>query len=543
MPTANANSGQAEVHRALTRGGIAFISNSALTSILGVVYWLAAAHVMGQAELGRGSSLLSALLTVSALAQLNYTRTLPGLLPKASNNATRLLVQVYMRVMIVSFILGLSFAIITPLVSSKFGYLTGIPAFALLFAISVPIYSIFSLEDSVLATVRRTAIIPFENAIYGVLKLVPLFIPAFLRTMPTGTVILASWVLPLLFLVIPINIYLFRRAVPQAAYAFPDDVASEEGKLVRYDFAGYLFWLLGTVPLPVLAVTFLGPYRTAAFSVPFTIVTAIDVLSLNLGNQLTAEMSRTRGEFRAPTKLFVWRAWGVIALISAGLIVMAPYVLDLFGAQYRSAGTTVFRVLMLAALPRSILFFSIATARARGVAANAQLSGPVILALQATTCILTLAISLLTMPAHGILGIAFGWTIASFIGAFIAVIGVTPPVPRMVSKGDGKHRKMPQARTGLQRRTRQTQVRGKRLNWGRGSHFADPETRPWYPDDRRNEPEIVTPLGEPPTLQWHLPLARQDDRMLRHESYDESGLSRYEEGVSPWKTLEMRRPR
>ena len=63
---------------------------------------------------------------------------------------------------------------------------------------------------------------------------------------------------------------------------------------------------------------------------------------------------------------------------------MAPYVLDLFGAQYRSAGTTVFRVLMLAALPRCIMFLSIAAARARGGAANKSRSGPIILLLRAT---------------------------------------------------------------------------------------------------------------------------------------------------------------
>ena len=62
------------------------------------------------------------------------------------------------------------------------------------------------------------------------------------------------------------------------------------------DFAGYLFFLLGTLPLPVVAVIVLGPVSTAAFYIPFTVVTAFDVLTLNLGNQLTAEMSRKRGE-------------------------------------------------------------------------------------------------------------------------------------------------------------------------------------------------------------------------------------------------------
>ena len=95
MASVNVASGQTEAHRALTRGGIALVSNSALTSILGLVYWLAAAHLMGRADLGTGSSLLSALFLISALAQLNYARALPGLLPGARGGATRLLARAY----------------------------------------------------------------------------------------------------------------------------------------------------------------------------------------------------------------------------------------------------------------------------------------------------------------------------------------------------------------------------------------------------------------------------------------------------------------
>jgi O-antigen/teichoic acid export membrane protein len=183
-----------------------------------------------------------------------------------------------------------------------------------------------------------------------------------------------------------------------------------------------------------VAVIVLGPVSTAVFYIAFTIATAIDVLSLNLGNQLTAEMSRARGEFRDPAILFVWRVWGAIAALSLGMIALAPYVLDIFGAQYRSAGTTVFRVLLLAAVPRSILFLSIAATRAKAAAANDRRSGPIILLLQATTCILTWVISLLTMHFWGILGMALGWTIASTIGATIAIVTVRPPVLSVLAR-------------------------------------------------------------------------------------------------------------
>src|SRR5262249_49994037 len=156
------------------------------TSALGVAYWLVAAHLMTRADLGRGSSLLSVLLTVSALAQLNYVRTLPGLLPRAQAGATRFLAKAYIHVIVVSIVLGLAFSSIAPHVGKGFAYLLAIPAFVLLFSISVPIYSVFSLEDAVLATVRRAEIIPFENAAYGIAKLALLIVLPLTVALPTG---------------------------------------------------------------------------------------------------------------------------------------------------------------------------------------------------------------------------------------------------------------------------------------------------------------------------------------------------------------------
>ena len=364
--------------------------------------------------------------------------------------------------MILSVALGLSFAIIAPLITSKFNYVNALLAFTLIFALSVPLYSIFCLEDSVLATVRRAVIIPFENSTWSVLKIMLLFALVFYHSMPKSLAIVASWMLPLVFIITPINIYLFRRGVPQAVGTFPENLAKNEGTWVRYDFIGYLFWLLGTLPLPFVAVIVLGPVSTAAFYIPFTIVASIDVLSLNLGYQLTAEMSRTQGEFRDPTILFARRVWAAIAALSFGMIALAPYVLDLFGAQYRSAGTTVFRVLMLGALPRSIMFLCIAAMRARAAAASYRLGGPIILLLQATTCILTLAISLLAMRLQGILGMALGWTIASTVGAAIAIVTVRPPILKMLTKRNGRHRNKPQYLAGLQRSVRGAWLRGSR---------------------------------------------------------------------------------
>lgn len=430
--------GHLEAHRALTRGGVAFISSSVLTTLSGLGYWLIAAHMMSRSDLGRGSSLLSALLTVSAIAQLNYARALPGLLPRARTDARRMLAVAYARVICASLILGLGFALIAPRVDRQFHYVLSFPFFAILFAIAVPLLSLFTLEDAVLATVRRSVIVPFENASFGILKLLLLPALVVIGMRPLSFLIAISWVTPLIIIVVPLNIYLFARAVPQAAATFPSSMP-KEGTWVRYDFAGYLFWLLGTLPLPVLTITILGPTRSAAFYVPFSIATAIEVMILNLGNTLTSEMSRTRGRFSPPTAIFVWRIWVLLGLLSICLIAIAPYVLALFGSQYEAAGTSIFRVLMVAIVPRSVLFFCIAATRARTAAGRGRNSGVIILVLQAVTCLGTLGFGLIAMRSMGSLGMALGFTLASTLAAAIAVFYVRPPSFRSAFRPDVSH--------------------------------------------------------------------------------------------------------
>ena len=84
--------------------------NGGLTAALGVVYWLVAARAFSQADVGRGSTLVAALWTVSGLAQLNYARSLSGLVPKAGSQVVNMLTRVYLRVGLASVVGGLAFA-------------------------------------------------------------------------------------------------------------------------------------------------------------------------------------------------------------------------------------------------------------------------------------------------------------------------------------------------------------------------------------------------------------------------------------------------
>lgn len=403
--------GQAQVIRSLTRGGVALMANSALTALFGVLFWLIAARLLTATTVGRGSALVSALVTVSALSQLNYARSLSRLLPLA-DRPRKLLAGVYGITVAISLAVGLVSAYLLPQFSAEFSFMRGDLLLVACFTGSVAVWSIFNLEDAALTSVRRATIMPFENGAYGVLKLACLV--ALWRAGYRGSLaIFVSWILPLVAVVIPVNLYLFLRGVPATGLPMVER-QSRAPVWLRYDFAGYLLWLAGTLPLPVLVLTLVGPVRSASFYVSFTIAQAIDILSLNLGNTLTAELSRNGGVLTSATKSYLVRVWTAVGVLSALIFLTAPEVLQVFGDKYRIGGTIVLRTLMLATLPRSVLFIGIAIQRARE-------KGPSILMLQAIASVGTLSLGLVLTRSLGAEGTALAWATASIVAGLVTV--------------------------------------------------------------------------------------------------------------------------
>jgi O-antigen/teichoic acid export membrane protein len=392
------------------------LANSALTALFGVLFWLVAARLLSQTAVGRGSALVSALLIVSALCQLNYARSLSRLIPQA-RRPRQLLASVYGITVAISIAIGFAAAFVLPRISPVFASLRGDVFFIACFTVSVGIWSIFNLEDAALTSVRRATIMPFENGAYGFLKLVCIF-GLWRFGYRGGIAIFVAWILPLVVVVIPVNLYLFLRAVPASAVpkAVPE---SRSQPWLRYDFAGYMLWLAGTLPLPLLVLLIVGPAESAIFYVCFTIAQAIDILSLNLGNSLTAELSRTGGVLTEATKSFLVRVWMAVAVLSALIFVAAPEVLQVFGDKYRAGGTLILRTFMVAALCRSVLFMGIAILRSRG-------DGRSILLLQSVAALGTLSLGLILTNLLGAVGTSLAWAAASCLAACVAVLLLRP---------------------------------------------------------------------------------------------------------------------
>src|SRR4051794_34525093 len=66
-----------------SRNAYALILNTGVTGALGVVFWFLAARYYSDADVGRGSALISAMTLLASIVGINLTGTLSHFLPRA----------------------------------------------------------------------------------------------------------------------------------------------------------------------------------------------------------------------------------------------------------------------------------------------------------------------------------------------------------------------------------------------------------------------------------------------------------------------------
>ena len=349
-----------ELAQPLFLNAYALMLNTVVNSGLGLLYWLVAAHTYSDADVGRGNALVSLMLLVSSLTQLNFSGALVRFLPRSGTTSRRLLLTAY----------GLSsaFAVVGTTAVMAYCHLARDPGdplyvsapFAVWFVVSTTAWSLFNLQDSALTGLRASAWIPLENGIYGLVKLVLLVIVA--QTSMTDGVF-TSWTLPVVALVVPVNLLIFRRVLPRHV----QETAAEQqppsrALLTRYmagDYAGSVFRQLSSTFLPVLVVALLGPEQGAWFLPAQTIFSALGLLQLAITSSLVVEAAKEPAAAARQARAMLRRIAVTIMPAAVVVLIAAPLILMLFGPTYSAGATDVLRLMMLALLPGIFIALSI----------------------------------------------------------------------------------------------------------------------------------------------------------------------------------------
>ncbi len=381
----------------LFRNAFALMLNTGISGVLGLGFWLAAAHYYTEESVGRGSAAIAAMKLLAGLTAITLTGALARFIPVAGRTTGALVGRTYAGSSLLVAVAAGVFVLTLDHWGPSYRFLHG-PLAGLGFVAAAVAWSVLTLQDGVLTGLRSAFWVPVGNTVFSVVKLALLVAVAV--ALPVSGVFV-SWVVSIAVSVLPLGWLVFRRLVP-AHVAATERTARpasyrEMGRFLAGDCTGSLFSLAVVYLVPVLVAAQVGPADNAYFYITSTIAGTVNLLAINMGASLTVEGSHDPARLAENCRAALRRMAKLMVPVCLLLFLLAPYVLRVFGRGYADAATPLLRWFAVGAALRVVMEVYFAVLRAQSRTAGLAY-------LQGLLCALVLGLTLVLLPRMGLVG-------------------------------------------------------------------------------------------------------------------------------------------
>jgi O-antigen/teichoic acid export membrane protein len=426
--------------------GYALVANTAGTMALGFLFWAVAAHLYSRQALGRNAALVSALLLVSNLGQLNLHSALSRFLPRAGRSAFRFVTYSYGASSLAALALGLAFVIVLPRLNTNWRFLDDSGFVAVVFVAATVIWGVFNLEDAILVGLHRSFLVPAENTVYGAFKLL-LLVPAAMLLPATG--VFVSWVVPLVVIIPVINWLIFHRYLKDRDFAAATAGlrAREVVRFASIDYVGAVMGFYGSI-LPLLVLSVLGAAANGSFYIAWTIAATLMLVTVNFGYSMLVEGATAPHRLPELTRGVLIRCAVLTIPGAAVLTVGARLILRLYGSAYAAHASILLGLLALAAIPTGLINIALALDRLAGRVGRAAFT-------QGALAVLTLGGSWLLLRHLGINGAGLACLGGSLVVAVMrlpTIVDAVRPRAEPAPVRSQKHRRRADPTLGVRTR-------------------------------------------------------------------------------------------
>ncbi len=402
----------------------ALIFSSAVTSVLGLLYWALAARLYDAQDVGVNAALISTMMFLSYLSQMSLSGALPRFIPTAGRATRRLILGSYGAAVLMSAVVASIFVLGVGLWAPDVRSLVGTPATAAWFLAATMAWTLFTLQDAVLTGLRRTVWVPIENTIFAATKVL---LVVLLAGSLTGAGVYVSWTVPATLAILPINLMIFRWFLPSHVTRHgdtePEGSVGQIGRYLASDFAGSLLGSASTALLPLIVLTTSGASASAYFYIAWTVAYSIMMFSLNMAISLSVEGAGGPAEVGLATRRMLRLLVGLELPLVIVIVIFAPWILEIFGRAYSDEGATVLRLLALGLLPNGVNAVCLGVARARR-----QLL--LLFWIQAAEAVSFVALAVIFLPAMGIAGVGAAFLVGQAAVALVAFVTQIAPLLR-----------------------------------------------------------------------------------------------------------------
>lgn len=395
---------RASGHRHLLTGSAALVLTAGAQALSGAIFWLIAARVDTQTDVGHATALLTSVLFVAFVGGLGQPVAAARYAAGRSRDDHVLFAWGALATTAASALVAVGYlVIISPGAVDELREWNSVLGPAL-FAFLCIGAALSLLLDVRLMTQRRWGLVLARAVIVGVVRFPLLAIPAdgdrvvfllFVALMPTA--VSGFLGMALLPKVTGDRHHLGPRPAAMAA-------------MIRYsavNWASTLTYQLPTFAMPVIVLINVDADRNASFYVAWGMAAMAAYVPMAIGQALLAEGGRGGAELRAQVRLAIVVAGGLMVLGTVIATLGREIVVTLYGEDYREA-SEILPALVAASIPWAVTSVYLTEARVR------HRSGATV----AITVALAAAIvipALILVPDHGLGGAA-----AAFLGGNIA---------------------------------------------------------------------------------------------------------------------------
>ena len=392
----------------MVNSGLIFLTTTLMAGA-GAIFWVVAARLQTPENVGLAGSLVSASDSIALFAQLGLNITVMQTMPVSRRKAADATASAFV-VVLAGTCIAVGYCLLLPVTSPRLAQVLSGPWTVALFSVLVGFCALNILTDSLFLSVDRIRdFLKLNGILLGVGKLSLPFVLG-----GAGAVGLYSSVAGATLVCGVASLVMIVRHVGGRPSLRP---SAELLGAKRFAGAGYLTYALYVTPqlvLPLLVINALGAAHAGVFFISTQIVTLQNAINLAVGNSMYAEGERNPHLRRE----IVRRGGRTMAVCAAAttvvMLVVAPYLLQVFGSHYAQQGALTLRILSFSTLAFAFNYWS-----AMQLRLSRNLRAMVLVQLAGTGMVVVLAA--LGAP-HGTEWAAAGWGVGQLVGGLIGFV-------------------------------------------------------------------------------------------------------------------------
>ncbi|OZM84110.1 lipopolysaccharide biosynthesis protein [Pseudonocardia sp. MH-G8] len=397
------------------RDGMALVLSSAVSSAIGMLFWVLAARLFDPATVGVNSAALSAVSLLASASHLNLGNAILRFVP-VSDRRRALVAGCFAVGLGWGAVVGLGFGVGANVWAPDLVAAFGHPALIAFYVISVPLWTVFVLQDSALTAIKRASLVLVENLVFALLKIALLVVAAAL-----GLVfgIAVGTLAATLVLVLAVTTYLaraLRGPTAPAGHTARTATARDLAGFVGVDYAGNLAWQAAVFGLPLIVIALTDPGGAAVYGMAWQITYSLYLVASGMGKSMVVHSAA--GDSAAIERARRGMDRKTITLVLPGAVVAALgsyLILSVFGSTYAENGALLLALLALSAIPNVVTNSALWEARVRRNRA-------VQFGLPAATSAAVIVGTLVLVPAMGITGAGWAWLAAQSVAAAVILL-------------------------------------------------------------------------------------------------------------------------